>query len=1202
MVLRKKIGVINMNSKLLSFFISLLVCMTLLYATTNASGGDKKAKAVAKVTGSPQRTYLDINNISTQFYNNGSSDIDPSGNAGFVYPKGSGKTCVFQSGFLWGAMVPGDPQPRVGGSAYRQGIQGGRIVNGAAEDPNGASVRIYRVRPDVYPGGPVVDLSAAAANEGTDPASLRAQYEKDWTEWPVAYGAPTYVDANGKTIPGVKGADQTIWSVANDMNSTVSTYLYGAQPLGIEEQTTVWAYAQTGALGSMLFRKYIIINKSATEFDSMYVSQFSDIDDGNATDDFSGCDTMLSLGYTYNAEATDATYNPLPPPAVGFDFFQGPLVKGVAGQDVNKNGIDDAVDYGIRNGQKVGPGWINLPMTAFYYFANGDASVTDPTQGSIEGSTQFYRFFKGEIGKTGVSFTDPSGVPTPYALNGDPVTRKGWVDGQILPMGDRRMGLASGPFTMAVGDTQEIVVAEIAAGAIAGVDRLSAIGLLKFYDQQAQSAYDNNFDLPTPPPAPSVSVTELDREVILNWDQDTAAVRATESFSKKGHSFQGYNVYQLPSASASVTAGKRIATYDIVDGVGKIKDYYFNTTTGTVEYGVIQFGPDTGITRFFDVKNDELNGGTPLINGIKYYFAVTAYSYAPDAQVVTNLETPLSIITVIPHSNNPGVQLYTQTGTKSNTTHATGIADATVNYTVTDPTKVTGKTYTLGFATQPDQFSATYVPPDSALTNGDVTMTGTAVLNDAGTQLNYNVTITNTNNLTGPISSAYLQVGTTATKKNLNFTISTVLGKKIGVASGLWTSTDATQPFTGDAKTGLIAGNLSINVNTAQNPTGEISATYGISTYPWYLTRNGTKVLNYQQDLSLDNSYLSVDGIQVKIGNVTFAAPVTYFSATVTKQGNPKATDQLVFWGDYYTVFGGAPDGRSYELYPGGGSKATLTDLVQDIELRFTGVPSDAAHPNECVITSGGQLATIRSRSNGAAIRNVRIPFEVWETERNRQVNVSITDRNIDAASPWGDTGMPLFYRMSGRDYIVLIASAYGGDDTTKWASNHNLRTDDYATWLIIFKQQGASVWHTGDVFKLVYANPIVPGTDTWTFTTPSAQSYNDAKAKKDVDNINVWPNPYYGVNTQELNKYNRFVTFSHLPNTAKIRIFNLAGVLVKTIDHNSTSQFERWDLANQSGLPVASGLYIAYIDMPGLGTKTLKVAIIQEQQILDRF
>ena len=166
-------------------------------------------------------------------------------------------------------------------------------------------------------------------------------------------------------------------------------------------------------------------------------------------------------------------------------------------------------------------------------------------------------------------------------------------------------------------------------------------------------------------------------------------------------------------------------------------------------------------------------------------------------------------------------------------------------------------------------------------------------------------------------------------------------------------------------------------------------------------------------------------------------------------------------------------------------------------------------------------------------------------------------------------------------------------------------RADSKATWSVFFDvgENGYySKWHTGDVFKIVYANPIVPGTDIWTFTTPSSQAYDASLAKADVNKINVFPNPYYGVNSEELNKYNRFVTFSHLPTKAKIRIFNLAGILVRTIDHNSTSQFERWNLANDTGLPVASGLYVAYIDLTDLGvTKTLKIAIIQEAAYIDR-
>ena len=78
----------------------------------------------------------------------------------------------------------------------------------------------------------------------------------------------------------------------------------------------------------------------------------------------------------------------------------------------------------------VGPGKINLPMTSFYYFARGDLAVTDPTQGDPQGSTQFYNFFQGKIGKTGDSFVDPT-TNQPHHMH-YPVTprqeKAGWTD------------------------------------------------------------------------------------------------------------------------------------------------------------------------------------------------------------------------------------------------------------------------------------------------------------------------------------------------------------------------------------------------------------------------------------------------------------------------------------------------------------------------------------------------------------------------------------------------------------------------------------------------------------------------------------------------------------------------------------------------------------------------------------------------------
>ncbi|MCH8034088.1 MAG: T9SS type A sorting domain-containing protein [Bacteroidetes bacterium] len=463
--------------------------------------------------GDPIRAYLNLNNISTIFKNTGISDIDVAeSNSGFVYPVLSGKTAVFISGLIWGVKIAGDPQVRVGGSTYSEGLQGGWIDEfGNVIPPDDPRSRIYRIRPDVYPGGPFVDLSRESMDEMKSIAEVRAQYELDWTEWPADLGAP-FFDANSNGIydadpssgdvPGIDGAAQTIWFVANDQEPGLTLNLYGTLPIGIEYQATIWEYKDSSGFDNFFFRKYKLINKTdvlgnPTTFEDMYISMWSDPDLGNSTDDFVGCDTLLNLGFGYNGVNSDPIYDPLPPPAVGFDLIRGPLVEGNQGEDKNRNGIEDIYDYGLTENNTRIFGFINLPMTAFYYFIRGDPVLTDPTIGHPEGANQFYNFMQGKIGLTGDPFIDPlTNLPTTFPLNGNPVTGEGWIDGILHTPDDRRLGLSTGPLQMAPGDTQIVVIAEIAGGAIDGIDYLSAIDSVKKYSIIAQNFYDTQFPLP----------------------------------------------------------------------------------------------------------------------------------------------------------------------------------------------------------------------------------------------------------------------------------------------------------------------------------------------------------------------------------------------------------------------------------------------------------------------------------------------------------------------------------------------------------------------------------------------------------------------------------------------------------------------------------------------------------------------------------
>ena len=77
---------------------------------------------------------------------------------------------------------------------------------------------------------------------------------------------------------------------------------------------------------------------------------------------------------------------------------------------------------------------------------------------------------------------------------------------------------------------------------------------------------------------------------------------------------------------------------------------------------------------------------------------------------------------------------------------------------------------------------------------------------------------------------------------------------------------------------------------------------------------------------------------------------------------------------------------------------------------------------------------------------------------------------------------------------------------------------------------------------------------------------------------------------------------FTRLPVQTTIRIFSLAGVFVRKLEKNDLGQYVDWDLKNDWGSYVASGMYIAYIEMPGMGTKILKLAVIMEKEHLNKF
>jgi len=193
------------------------------------------------------------------------------------------------------------------------------------------------------------------------------------------------------------------------------------------------------------------------------------------------------------------------------------------------------------------------------------------------------------------------------------------------------------------------------------------------------------------------------------------------------------------------------------------------------------------------------------------------------------------------------------------------------------------------------------------------------------------------------------------------------------------------------------------------------------------------------------------------------------------------------------------------------------------------------------------------------------------------------------------------------------------GDDIIIIVPDADFIYKRYTSWMIQFTPQfeidtvwvegvpfADTLWTTvdppqaGDKWYLAITKPFRLG-DKFRLTLQGADS-SDALAKTELDDICVVPNPYVVTASWEptnLYKYGRGerrLHFFHLPKQCTIRIYNVRGYLVDTIEHNSTADngMEPWDILSKDGNEIAYGIYIFHVDAPGVGTKIGKFALIK--------
>jgi hypothetical protein len=214
----------------------------------------------------------------------------------------------------------------------------------------------------------------------------------------------------------------------------------------------------------------------------------------------------------------------------------------------------------------------------------------------------------------------------------------------------------------------------------------------------------------------------------------------------------------------------------------------------------------------------------------------------------------------------------------------------------------------------------------------------------------------------------------------------------------------------------------------------------------------------------------------------------------------------------------------------------------------------------------------------------IPVNFTIVNTTTNRPVDFAFREREVVA----GEEGK-FTYDLAKRrtDEIIFLADA----DSL------------IASWQVLYETAATTdtlVPGAGDELSLELNKPFLPH-DTYEFIT-LAPGIDPALAKGDLNKIKVVPNPYIVSNSWEpKNPYSdgrgeRQLHFTHLPANCTIKIFNVRGQLVDTIEHKAPIHdgTEIWDMLSKDNLEIAYGIYIYHVKADGIGETIGKFVIIK--------
>ena len=269
-----------------------------------------------------------------------------------------------------------------------------------------------------------------------------------------------------------------------------------------------------------------------------------------------------------------------------------------------------------------------------------------------------------------------------------------------------------------------------------------------------------------------------------------------------------------------------------------------------------------------------------------------------------------------------------------------------------------------------------------------------------------------------------------------------------------------------------------------------------------------------------------------------------------------------------------APEAPSVEIVPQDGRNIIYWSIESERENKFEGYKIYRSVDNG--VTWGTETFTDFSGSLKY------IPLQQFDKEDSIKGNYTSLPEfawfNLGS-----ETGLPPQKITNGSEGLKY----FGVGDTLRFFVDDGVINGQEYRYYIAAYDTGNGI--TGPLENTATSNPQM-GTNTVEVIPHAVMSEGS------LNEVRVVPNPYIVASGWEIDK-GKILQFTHLPESATIKIYNIAGELIKTISHDSNSGIAEsiavWDLMNEDRQLVSAGLYFYHIDSPN-GSAEGKFIIVQ--------